>query len=278
MYKKVLIFFVSSVVLIFVLYSIDIKEYIKLPESLITKKTTDNNDTSKKEVTPSVTKIDKNVEKQKNYLLGKFEPSQNNTFVLIPNSNIYLRKEAYQAFEKMREKAKLDNVNLSIVSGLRNFDYQKNIWENKWNGKTLVEGKNLKETIPDELERAKTILQYSSIPGTSRHHWGTDMDINSTDPTYFDSAKGKKEYNWLVKNASNFGFCQPYNEKTELNNRTGYSEEKWHWSYATLSRDLLKKYSSIIKISDISGFSGDKYTQELNLIQDYVLGVNKSCL
>ena len=218
------------------------------------------------------------MEKQKNYLLGKFEPSQNNTFVLIPNSNIHLRKEAYQAFEKMREKAKLDNVNLSIVSGLRNFDYQKNIWENKWNGKTLVEGKNLKETIPDELERAKTILQYSSIPGTSRHHWGTDMDINSTDPTYFDSAKGKKEYNWLVKNASNFGFCQPYNEKTELNNRTGYSEEKWHWSYATLSRDLLKKYSSIIKISDISGFSGDKYTQELNLIQDYVLGVNKSCL
>ena len=30
------------------------------------------------------------------------------------------------------------------------------------------------------------------MPGTSRHHWGTDIDFNSVDPAYFKTATGIK--------------------------------------------------------------------------------------
>ncbi len=39
----------------------------------------------------------------------------------------------------------------------------------------------------------------------------------------------------LTANAAKFGFCQPYNVKTD---RKGYNEEKWHWSFMPLSKFL----------------------------------------
>lgn len=38
-------------------------------------------------------------------------------------------------------------------------------------------------------------------------HWGTDVDINSVDPSYFTVEPGLSEYKWLVNNAAQFGFC-----------------------------------------------------------------------
>jgi D-alanyl-D-alanine carboxypeptidase len=54
------------------------------------------------------------------------------------------------------------------------------------------------------------IMNYSAMPQASRHHWGTDVDINSVEPEYFESGQGLKEYTWLQENAWKFGFCQPY--------------------------------------------------------------------
>src|SRR5258707_9904199 len=120
----------------------------------------------------------------KNYLLGRFEPSTDSRFIQLTASyakgnaiNRFLRKEAFSAFKKMMKAAGKDRVSLAIVSATRNFDYQKKIWEDKWNGKIKVEGKDL-TTISDLNERARLILLYSAMPGTSRHHWGTDVDIN----------------------------------------------------------------------------------------------------
>ena len=47
---------------------------------------------------------------------------------------------------------------------------------------------------------------------------------------YFESGKGKQEYEWLRDNAYEFGFCQVYSEKG-MERKYGYEEEKWHWSY-----------------------------------------------
>ena len=231
----------------------------------------------------SNTEISK-IEELKNYLLGKFDHFKRDDFVLVsdkytfPDLKIYLRKEAYLAFQKMSEEASKEEVNLKIISGLRTFNYQKSIWEGKWNGTTLANGKNLKKTITDEFERVKKILEYSAMPGTSRHHWGTEIDLNNTDAFYFDSEKGKKEYDWMVNNASRFGFCQPYNKKDEINMRTGYSEEKWHWSYLPISKELTKNYTSLITEDTIKGFLGDKYVADMNIITDYVLGINPECI
>lgn len=220
---------------------------------------------------------------EKNYLMGKFDPSQKEDFVSIPaeyNANDYpmfLRKETLNAFLKMREAAKKDKIGLKIVSATRNFDAQKYIWEGKWNGTTLADGKNLFKDFPDELERLKEILKYSAVPATSRHHWGTEIDINNSDTRYYKTEQGIKEYVWLVKNAPLFGFCQPYTLKgTER--PTGYYEEKWHWSYLPLSKNFTEEYKNLIDEKEISGFLGDQYVAGQNLIDEYVLGINSECL
>ena len=209
---------------------------------------------------------------QKIYLMGKFDPSAREDFTPVPEAynvggyKMYLSIEALDAFSKMREAALLDKIDLKIASAARNFDYQKNLWNNKWNALTI-----------DGVDRFKKILKYSAVPGTSRHHWGTDIDINAATPEYFRTRKGASVYEWLNKNASLFGFCQPYNAKGP-GRPTGYSEEKWHWSYAPLSRAFTRDYGDLVSEGDINGFLGEEYVSKLNLINNYVLGINSECL
>lgn len=220
---------------------------------------------------------------EKIYLLGKFDPSRGENFSPIPAQfniggyKMYLRRETLDAFLKMRDAAEKDTVDLKIISATRNFNYQKELWNNKWTGIKIVDGQNLAKSILDEQERFKKILEYSAVPGTSRHHWGTDIDINGAEPAYFNSPKGAKEYEWLVKNAPFFGFCQTYNLKGS-ERPTGYNEEKWHWSYLPLSRKFTEDYKNLIKDEDIKGFNGDEYVSGENLINNYVLTINPECI
>ncbi|MBS1557944.1 MAG: M15 family metallopeptidase [Bacteroidetes bacterium] len=213
----------------------------------------------------------------KDYLLGKFEPSTHSQFVKLTSAhakgsalNGFLRKETLEAFIRMSEAARKEGLSLYIISATRNFDLQKKIWENKWIGKTPVEGKNL-TTISDLKERARLIMLYSSMPGTSRHHWGTDVDLNSLDNRYFEGGEGLKIYQWLTSHAAAYGFCQPYTSKTS--GRTGYEEEKWHWSYSPLSKYFLQEYQRQVSYNDISGFMGSEQAQPLGSIENYVRGV-----
>ncbi len=220
---------------------------------------------------------------KKIYLTGKFDPAQREDFVLIPQeytivpNKIYLRKETLEAFLWMLATAEKDGIDLKIASATRNFDYQKDIWEKKWTGFTFVDGQDLSESLPDELERFQKILEYSSVPGTSRHHWGTDIDINNANLEYFKTEEGEKVYAWLTKNTPLFGFCQTYNLKGNIR-PTGYNEEKWHWSFLPLSRAFTQEYKKIITEEDIKGFLGDENVSALNLINNYVLAINPECL
>lgn len=188
-----------------------------------------------------------------------------------------MRADAYEAFKRMRSAASMDGIQLVIVSGARNFARQKGIWEAKWNGERLVEGKNLAKEVHDPVERARLILLYSSMPSTSRHHWGTDIDINDLNDSYFLSGKGKKEYEWLQAHAPEYGFCQVYSPKGDVR-PYGYEEEKWHWSYMPVASQLLKNYTSQVKAEDIKGFAGSEVGADLKVIERYVNGINPACL
>ena len=169
------------------------------------------------------------------FIMGKFDPTSHTDFVEIDTkyadrSGLYLQKEAYISFVKMYNAALKDGVSFVIKSATRNFDYQKGIWERKWKGETtLSNGVNLGKSKLTNLEKAKMILEYSSMPGSSRHHWGTDIDLNAFNNAYFEEGEGAKVYNWLVKNASDYGFCRPYSAKGDQR-PYGYNDEKWHWS------------------------------------------------
>ncbi len=220
---------------------------------------------------------------EKIYLMGKFDPAQREDFAAIPAKyniagyKIYLRKEALEAFLDMAETASKEEIELNVTSAARNFDYQKDLWNKKWEGVTLIDGQDLSKSIPDGQERFEKILEYSAVPGTSRHHWGTEIDINGVDPKYFDTDEGEKVYKWLIANAPLFGFCQTYNEKG-LRGPAGYNEEKWHWSYLPLSRNFTQEYKNLIKNEDIQGFDGDEYIGSGNLINNYVLSINPGCI
>jgi len=211
-------------------------------------------------------------------VLGRFDPATHPDFSVVPTDmankeGMYIRVEVLDAFKRMRKEAQKEGIVLNIVSATRNFDDQKRIWEAKWNGTRKVNGQNLSITIPDPAERAREILKYSSMPGTSRHHWGTDIDINSVNPTYFESDRGDREYEWLRKNASRFGFCQVYSEKG-ADRKYGYEEEKWHWSYVPTAKKLLSYWNA--HVTELSGFAGSS-ALPFSDTRKYVLGLSPEC-
>ncbi|MGB0983456.1 MAG: M15 family metallopeptidase [Saprospiraceae bacterium] len=215
------------------------------------------------------------------YLMGKFNPNTHPDFTTIKSKHaskggMKLRKDTYEAFGKMYDAALKDGVRLKIISATRPFTHQKSIWEAKWNGKRKVNGQFLPANPRDPEERARLILMYSSMPGTSRHHWGTDIDLNDLNNPYFEKGTGKKIYDWLVENASEYGFCQVYSPQDD-SRPYGYLEEKWHWSYVPVARRLTNLYAEKLTDSDISGFEGSETALSIGMIEKYVLGINPIC-
>lgn len=216
------------------------------------------------------------------YIMGQYNPSQDSNFVKIASeyttkANIYIHKEAYAAFLEMHAAAKEAGITLRILSATRNFDSQKSIWESKWNGtRKLSDGTNAAE-IADSTTRALRILEYSSMPGTSRHHWGTDIDLNNLNNPYFEKEPGSKVYQWLRANAGNFGYCQTYTPKGS-NRPDGYNEEKWHWSYLPLAKQYQASAKQLLKNEDIQGFAGAEVAPRIDIVKKFVFGINPDCL
>ncbi len=203
----------------------------------------------------------------KSDLLGDINPARHHDFKKLRSkyttkSSAYLRDEVYDAFKDMWKAARKDDISLIIVSATRNRSYQSGIWNRKWNS-----------FGGEENSRAERILQYSSMPGTSRHHWGTDFDLNALENSYFESGEGLKVYQWLKTHAAEFGFYQPYIAYNDYREQ-GYREEKWHWSYFPLASKFQRAYNHLINYEDLKGFAGDENALRLKVIDAYVNGVD----
>nr|WP_321222131.1 M15 family metallopeptidase [uncultured Psychroserpens sp.] len=170
-------------------------------------------------------------------LIGKGNPE-------VFGNGYKLRKEAYDAFLKMKKEALKSDINIKVVSSYRNFAHQNRIWERKYNT-NINKGLSPKQSI-------KKIIEYSTIPGTSRHHWATDIDIidgnvtqpsNVLNPRHFESEGcfSKFKY-WMDANANTFGFYLAYTNKA---NRKGFKYEPWHYSYQPLSKPYLQAYQKL---------------------------------
>lgn len=215
-------------------------------------------------------------------LTGRVEPATDTGLVIIDDVyasrvGMYLREEAYAAFREMYDAALADGVRLTILSAFRTFNHQKRIWEDKWHGRRELHGNVLATDIDDPAERAREILRYSAMPGTSRHHWGTDMDLNSLNNSYFESGEGREIYEWLSINARRYGFCQPYTAHGDRR-EGGYEEEKWHWSYIPVADEYLEAYDRLITYPQIAGFDGAETAPSIRVIENYVLNINHDCL
>ncbi|MCK6695166.1 MAG: M15 family metallopeptidase [Thermoanaerobaculia bacterium] len=209
-----------------------------------------------------------------NYLMGKFDPARHPDFVPVGKPythkpGMMLRRETFAAFKKMWAAAKKDGVTLTIISSTRSFEQQKNIWEGKWS--------RFAAEHPQADARARKILEYSAMPGASRHHWGTDIDLNDlNNPSFEPGGRHVNVYAWLKVHAYEFGFCQPYTAKGDQRPH-GYNEEKWHWSYLPLAMPLLRQYSEAVRDEMLRGFSGAETAKPLHMVDHYALGINQDC-
>lgn len=221
--------------------------------------------------TTSPTPVTMAAKPDKTYLLGQFDPLTHPDFEAVgkpyaKRPGMILRKETLAAFQKMHAAAQKDGIVLEIISSTRNFEQQKKIWEGKWT--------RFAKDAPDPEARALKILEYSSMPGSSRHHWGTDIDLNDLNNATFEAGgKYEKTYQWLVAHAHEYGFCQPYT----AGRPHGYHEEKWHWTYTPLSKNLLQQYKENIQDVDIQGFKGAELATKIQIVRHYVLGINATC-
>jgi len=118
-------------------------------------------------------------------------------------------KEVVDAFIKMADDMKLENLYIIANSSYRDIQSQKDIYESyekKYGGKYAME--------------------YAAKAGFSEHQTGLVIDIANKDHDIFS---GTKEYQWLKKNSYKYGFILRYPNKKD--NITGYAYEAWHYRY-----------------------------------------------
>lgn len=156
-----------------------------------------------------------------------------------------VHRDVVAPLQALRAEARGAGFELSLVSGFRDFDRQLSIWNRKATGELAVldsASRPIDITTLDDAALVFAILRWSALPGTSRHHWGTDLDV-------FDAAAAPPGYEvelvpaevegdglfapmhaWLdarIANDAAFGFFRPYDR-----DRGGVAPERWHLSHA----------------------------------------------
>ena len=109
-------------------------------------------------------------------------------------------------------------------------------------------------------QQLAAVLRFSALPGTSRHHWGTDVDIYDAAalPAGAGPALTPAEvapggvfdalHCWLdrcIAAGRSHGFYRPY-----VRDRGAVAPERWHLSYAPLARRLSPRVTpSLLRVA-----------------------------
>ncbi|CAM4170547.1 M15 family metallopeptidase [Pseudoalteromonas byunsanensis] len=155
--------------------------------------------------------------------------------------------------------AKQAGFDLTIASAFRSFQRQAKIWNAKFSGHRPVNDINncpVELSALSEIEKCKAIMLFSALPGASRHHFGSDLDIYAENclgeqhtlqlaPWEYQAGGPFAEFNaWIDENLTDFGFFKPY---AKYNG--GVAQEPWHISHIATSK-LLEQHQSIDAIAD----------------------------
>jgi LAS superfamily LD-carboxypeptidase LdcB len=159
-----------------------------------------------------------------------------------------LHPEAATAFLGLRARALGSGIDLCPSSGFRDFDRQLRIWNDKYYGRRPLldaAGHVLDPTHLDDEQIVQAILLWSALPGASRHHWGSEVDVfdraampvgqpHLLPAEFATGGIFEKLGAWLPQHCADFGFFLPYDL-----DRGGVQPEPWHLSYAPVSGEAL---------------------------------------
>lgn len=164
-----------------------------------------------------------------------------------------LHHEVVSPFLTLRAAAAADGIDLAAFSSFRDFDRQLAIWNGKFRGERPMQdraGRPLDVAALTPAQRVEAILWWSALPGTSRHHWGTDFDVVDISAMprgyklqvipaeYLDGGPFHRLTRWLDAHMHAFGFYRPYST-----DRGGVSPEPWHLSYAPVAHIAARQLS-----------------------------------
>jgi LAS superfamily LD-carboxypeptidase LdcB len=168
-----------------------------------------------------------------------------------------LQPAAAEAFRRLQRDASEAGFDLAIASSFRSFRRQLLIWNGKAGGERPVHDDRGAPVALDTLQpaaRLRAILRYSALPGASRHHWGTDLDVydaaalaagESVRLVPAEVAPGgvfDPLHRWLDERmaaGASHGFYRPY-----ALDRGGVAPERWHLSFAPLAQDCSRRFDA----------------------------------
>jgi len=167
----------------------------------------------------------------------------------VPELGCTVHREAIGQLRDMQAAARAQGIELAVVSSFRDFERQVAIWNGKYSGARALldrDGRPLARESLSENALIEAILTWSALPGASRHHWGTDVDVidraavpEDYEPQLLQAEFGKggpfaRLDAWLAANMARFGFFRPYTSPRE-----GVQPEPWHLSFAPLAEGAL---------------------------------------
>ena len=169
--------------------------------------------------------------------------------------NHFLQAEAVKAFQGLQQSAVKNGFNLQPASSFRDFARQQLIWNGKFSGERKVHddfGTALELGQLDDWQKCQAILRWSALPGASRHHWGTEIDI--FDPDLLPQGQSLQLEPWeyekggyffelsefLTENLPHFDFALPFMAMPE-GKKIGH--EPWHISYLPLAEQAKQRFS-----------------------------------
>ena len=179
-----------------------------------------------------------------------------------------VHRDVLEPFFALQAAASRDGIDLQIVSGFRDFEAQLRIWNMKYRGERPLydEAGNIRDYSGlDGRELVEGILCWSALPGASRHHWGTDIDVidRAAIPENYRVRLLPEEFQpggvfhgldvWLDENMARCGFFRPYAEYLG-----GVFREPWHLSHAAIATAALKLLTAdlvaaMVRESDVLG-------------------------
>lgn len=186
--------------------------------------------------------------------LGQILTGRTDSHVIAYKGKHRLTPEALAALLRLQAKAHSDGIELELVSSFRDYERQLRIWNRKARGEVTLLDVHSQPLTYSELSSQQildAILRWSALPGTSRHHWGTDIDVfdakmmtvpevQLVPAEYAPGGPFHDLHRWLdekITTGEAEGFYRPY-----MLDRGGTSPESWHLSYAPQAHDYFSKF------------------------------------
>jgi LAS superfamily LD-carboxypeptidase LdcB len=167
----------------------------------------------------------------------------------LEDPRVALHRDVVEPFLALRSAADKEGLDVAPFSAFRDFHQQLEIWNRKFRGERPLydrDGNPREHAALSEVQLVEAILVWSAVPGASRHHWGSEIDVydRAAIPDGYRVRLLPEEYAsggvferlalWMDENLSRFDFFRPYDQ-----DRGGVYPEPWHISYAPVSSRAL---------------------------------------